>query len=190
MVLALLINVKCGFGHSIIKTVSNHKAMTYNEHAHPYPRCAISPRESTKMMARVKKILWSVSDPVLVWEYSTHVSIQLIITKPLTILHRSKVWPEALQSNPLVRAVKDAAPMMNKMNPMATGIKWVRIPKMTLDPKNWNPIVRITKTSEQDIIGRTSKCSWPDTRHQKDSDTVTISIGIDWWVSWLIVISD
>ena len=74
----------------------------------------------------------------------THVSIHEIMTSPLTMLHLSKPWPATPQSMPFVSAVKELAPMMNRMKAMATPTRWVRRPKTTVVPRIWKPTVNIT----------------------------------------------
>lgn len=52
----------------------------------------------------------SVSVEVDRTSFSTHVSIQLMMTRPLTMLHRSNLPSARPQSRPLVRAVSEAEP--------------------------------------------------------------------------------
>lgn len=77
----------------------------------------------------------------------THVSIQEMTTRPLTMLHLSKASPAFPQLIGRVRAVKEAAPMRNRMKAMAIGTRCAKRPKATWWPIKKNPGRRTTKPS-------------------------------------------
>jgi hypothetical protein len=59
------------------------------------------------------------------------VSIQLIITSPLTMLHLEKASPALEQVMGRVNAVKEADPIRKRMKAIATGTRWARRPNAT-----------------------------------------------------------
>lgn len=85
----------------------------------------------------------------------THVSIQLIITRPFTILHLLNVCPLLPQSVFWVKAVKDDDPTRKRMNEMVSGTRCARIPNARWLPRSWNPMIRATErcqsSSQYDI---------------------------------------
>lgn len=75
---------------------------------------------------------------------ATHVSIQLMITRPLTILHRLKASAALPQLIGRVRAVSDAEPMRKRRKAMVTGMMCDRSPKARWWPRKMKPGIRMT----------------------------------------------
>ena len=90
-------------------------------------------RRATKM-----KILPDQLNSQKAWK-KAYVSIQLITTSPLTILHRSKASPAFPQLMGRVKAVNEAEPIKNRMKAIATGTRWARRPNATWWPMKKNP---------------------------------------------------
>ena len=82
----------------------------------------------------------------------THVSIQLMITRPLTMLHLSKSPSPCPQLIPEVRAVKDEAPTRNRIQPMVTGTRWAKMPNARWLPRSWKPTMRTTEMRQRQAV--------------------------------------
>jgi hypothetical protein len=97
-------------------------------------------RRATKM-----KILFSSAFSLVEANKKAYVSIQLMTTRPFTILHRSKASPAFPQLMGRVKAVNEAEPIKKRIKAIATGTRWARIPNATWCPMKKNPGRRMTK---------------------------------------------
>jgi hypothetical protein len=96
-------------------------------------------RRATKM-----KILTYQLFPLNTANKKAYVSIQLMTTRPLTMLHRSKASPAFPQLMGRVKAVNEAEPIKKRIKAIATGTRWARIPNATWCPMKKNPGRRMT----------------------------------------------
>ena len=101
-----------------------------------------------KMRVMKMKILGVSRVPLHSGRCATHVSIQLITTRPLTMLHRLKVCPDFPQSTLSVRAVKLETPMRKRIKAMAMVMRCVRMPNALCRPRVRKPTMRKTMISE------------------------------------------
>jgi hypothetical protein len=106
-----------------------------------------------------------------------------MITRPLTMLHLLNESPARPQSIGRVRAVRDEAPIMNRMKAIATAIMCARRPKARWWPRKKNPGRRMTGVSSGSwLICRRSKADGLGTT-TRGVFMVEMSCGNTWQVA-------